>query len=160
MRVSFRQLLPFVALVAATGAAHAETSDTFITVEHVVRSERVWPSPRVIHGRTTVNIVLHANGTVDDAVSSYGRFGGTSQREHRLGESTYKVVDDHTIRRVTHIGDQTRTLTITVSGRTCHATLELSMKPGVTEYRSFATALGRQASFRDAVVEQVTCSIR
>ena len=140
---------------------HAESGDTFITVEYVVQQMKVRPSPMLKHGRSTINIVLHSNGTIDDSHHGYGRYAKpTSKTIKRLGADTYKVVNQNSIKRVSHTGDLTRTVTVTVSGRSCSANVELTLKSGKTEYKGYSSELGTKAYYTNPKLERASCTIR
>lgn len=153
--------LVLCAAIMTPALANAESGDTFITVNYVVRQMRVRPSPMLKHGRSTINMVLHKDGTIDDTHRAYGPHAKpASKTEKRLGADTYKVVNENSIKRISHTGDLTRTVTVTVNGRSCTANVELTLKPGKTEYKGYSTELGTEAYYTNPTLERASCTIR
>jgi hypothetical protein len=144
-----------------SGTAHADSGDTVITVEYVVRHERIRPSPKLKHGRGTMQIVLHADGTITDQHHGYGPHAKpASERKYRLGAGKYRVIDQRTIKRVYRSGDEKRVLTVSVNGQSCAADIKFETASGKTEHRQYSTELGVQAVYGPSTLDHISCSIR
>jgi hypothetical protein len=147
-------------LVLLPSFAFAEKRDTSIQVEFVQRSMRVRPSPTVKHGRVTINVILHPDGTVEEFQAEHGPHARVLPSDAKHLGASYKVLNDHTIQRVYHVDDLTQTVTISVNGSSCSAGVELAMAAGKHEFRAYSTELGTDAYYTDATVEKVSCSIK
>jgi hypothetical protein len=133
-------------------AAHA--TDTHINVSFTLSQDRVTPPPIAVHPHVSVHLVLHENGTVDDAAHMLGNdFSSTG----RLGGGRFRVVNEHTITRSWSLGSQQRKLTITTQGRNCTAELAIS---GSDEFSAYAPYLKKDAVFRNAHVDSISCEIQ
>lgn len=154
-------VLALAAGLLPPNTARAESGDTSITVDFVVRHQRIRPSPMMKHGRNTIHIVLHSDGTVSDEHRTYGqRAKPESTSQQRLGAGKYRVVDQHTIRRTYHAGDETRIVTISVNGQSCSADVKFELPKGQTEHKAYSTELGVEAVYGESSLERVSCSIR
>jgi hypothetical protein len=155
MVVLKKALLCLTILALSCGNVFA---DALITIDYVVRSERIRPSPKIITAPGTYKIELHTNGTVSETYQNNLARGPT--REQRLGRGNYTIVDQHTIRRTFYYGQLKSIATISVHGQSCTANVQFQMPPGSkTEYKTYSRSLGAEAYFRKPSLKQVSCSI-
>lgn len=157
-----------VAIGLAAGAvcpptAEAASSDTIISIFYSTRTVRVYPSPnKGGSGTVDYKIVLHADGTVEDAYeeSSGGRKGAVKTKlGNQPRKAIYRVVDGSTIERTAEEETHIHKLTIKVNGKNCAANVEYVLKPGHTAYRGWSTQLKQWAYYSEMKMEYATCVI-
>lgn len=148
--------LILAALLVPTCAFAAD--DTRITATIEFSSYRVRPSPEPGHNHVTFNIILHPDGSVDDSFAAPGRFSRKGTVTGTLGER-YRVIDNNAIRRTRDFKDRIETVTITVTGKSCRATMTNELKPGFSEFEAPSVALGTNAFYRNWKMTSSTCSI-
>ena len=149
-------------LAADPGSAPAAPSDTVISVFYASKAVRVRPRPNQGGtGHVTFRIVLHANGTVEDAFEN--KDGPKGKMKTKLGKqprgAVYRVIDASTIERTAEEPTHFHKLTIKVNGKNCTANVDYTLKPGQTEYRGYSTELKQWAYYSKMEMEYATCVI-
>jgi hypothetical protein len=154
-------------MLALSSPAVAEKGDAIITVDYETRAVRVRPEPDVRHSQHRMVIVLHPDGRVEDEYTGAGPHPSVfANKNRRLGNTEsasnvrYRVVDKNTISRTSESGALVSTLTVVVSGKTCTANIDYSLKPGETEFKAFSTQLGTMAYYSETAATRTTCKIR
>jgi hypothetical protein len=71
-----------------------------------------------------------------------------------------RVIDANTLTRTIDFKDRVNVLTITVSGKSCHATLINTLKPGFESFEANSAHFGGTAFYRDWKQTSSTCTIR
>lgn len=155
-------ILVLLATHLIPASARAESGDTFITVDFRVTRQRIRPQPKTVHPRSTMNVVLHADGTVGYQLHVPGLPGWDVQGQ-KLGSGKTRVLNRHTIEVISggniDSEDEIRVVTITVNGQSCTANVKFAWLPRKTEAKMYSVDLHTQAFYGKATLEQVSCSI-
>lgn len=138
-------------------AAFAEAR---INVRIEFSGQRVRPNPGPIHNHLDMTFLLKDDGTVAQQYDETGPKARHISSDNKLGEGSMKVVDANTLVRKIEFKDRVNTLTIKVSGKTCHATMTNMLKPGFTEFEAWSSYQGVPAWYRDWQMTSSTCTIR
>jgi hypothetical protein len=114
----FKWIIASVLLGAFSSAAFAVGGDTRIHISYKTKVVRVKTTPG--GGGTVVDyqIVLHPDGSVEDAYLTRG--GNRGQTKAKLGSSkgvTYRVLNPTTIERKGNAGTHFHVLTVKVAGK-------------------------------------------
>jgi hypothetical protein len=160
-----RHFLLCIALLSSD-AAFAENSDTNIHVEYVTSTYRVRPKPGPKTATTKFDIVLHANGKVDDSLVVQGphprKFGSKDRKlgENRASLVQYHILNESTILRTFDDGVLAGSMKIELNkNKGCEATVTFTLNPTLKEYEDYSTELGTKAFYRDLKVLRTKCSI-
>ena len=137
-------------------AAFAEAR---INIQIEFTGQRVRPNPKPIHSHLDMSFLLKDDGTLAQEYNETGPRARHLSSDSKLGEGV-KVIDANTLVRRIEFKDRVNTLTITVSGKTCHAAMTNNLKPGFTEFESWSTYQGVTAWYRDWQMTSSTCTIR
>jgi hypothetical protein len=153
-----------VCLTMLASTACAAPGDTAISVSYKVHSTRVRPSPTQGDGAARVDLVLHANGTVDDVVQGLGdnpkkwELKKRKLGDHKTG-AVYRVIDSNTIERTSVEKTHIYVVRIAVEGKSCRATLTYTLRPGHKEFESYSPQLGVRAYYSALEPFDVQCKI-
>jgi hypothetical protein len=155
---SFEVFMRWLFLLAAflPGTAFAEAR---IAVRIEFSDQRVRPNPGPVHSHLEMAFLLKDDGTVAQEYHETGPKGRHLSSDNKLGDGM-KVIDANTLVRKIDFKDRVNTLTITVSGKTCHATMTNILKSGFTEFESWSSYQGVTAWYRDWQMTSSTCTIR
>jgi hypothetical protein len=137
----------------------AALAEAKINIRIEFSNQRVRPNPGPVHSHLDMAFSLKDD---DSLVQEYNETGPRARHissDTKLGQGM-KVVDANTLVRKIDFKDRVNTITITVSGKTCHATMTNTLKPGFTEFESWSTYLGVPAWYRDWHMTSSTCTIR
>jgi hypothetical protein len=146
-------------ILAALLPSVAMAEDTQIRLRVDYTSYRVKPQPRSTRSHVNFAFSLKEDGTIHQELKRSGRHGTKTKSEATLGKR-FRVVDEKTIQRKIESTDHIQTITITVAGNRCRATMANELKPGFTEWESKSTELGVKAYYRDWKMTTSTCTIR
>jgi hypothetical protein len=149
-----RWLVALAVFLPTTAFAEAQIN---IRIEFI--NQRVRPNPGPVHSHLDMKFVLKDDGTLAQEYHETGPRARHLASGTKLGEGV-KVVDANTLVRKTEFKDRVNTLTITVSAKTCHATMTNALKPGFTEFESWSTYQGVPAWYRDWHMTSSTCTIQ
>jgi hypothetical protein len=117
------QFVPLLAALLTSGAALADNTDIKIHVEYTTSAFRLRPKPGPERATTTLDIVLHPDGKVEDRFSEHGSHARKySSRDGKLGENKasltqYRVVDESTVLRTFDDGVLAGSTKIEVKGQ-------------------------------------------
>jgi hypothetical protein len=160
-----RLFLLCIALLSSS-AALAEIGDTNIHVEYVTNAYRIRPKPGLKTTTIKLDIVLHANGNVEDLVLVQGphpRKSGAKDRklgENRASLVQYRIIDESTILRTFDDGVQAVSVKIELKkSKGCEATVKFTINPTLKEFQDYSTELGTKAFYRDLKVLRTKCTI-
>jgi hypothetical protein len=146
----------FALLVFLPTSAFAEAQ---INVRIEFNIYRVSPDPGPKHNHVDFVFTLRDDGTVGQEVQETGRMARHMMSDSKLGKKMH-VVNGKTLVRKLEFKDRVSTLTITVSGNSCHAMMTNALKPGFTAFEARSPGLGVTALIRDWRMTSSTCSIR
>jgi hypothetical protein len=146
----------FALAVFLPTAAFAEAQ---INVGIEFSNYRVSPYPGAVQAHLDLVFSLKDDGTLVQEYHESGPKARHVSSDSKLGQGM-RVVDANTLVRKIDFKDRVNTLTITVSGRTCQATMTNTLKPGFSAFEARSTHLGSTASYRDWRMTSSTCSIR
>jgi hypothetical protein len=146
----------FALAVFLPTAAFAETQ---INVRIEFSNYRVSPSPGPNHSHLDLVFSLKDDGTLVQEYHESGPRARHMSSDSKLGQGMH-VVNANTLVRKIDFKDRVNTTTITVSGKTCHATMTNILKPGFTAFEARSTGMGVTALYRDWKMTSSTCSIR
>jgi len=152
-------------MVVFVSAAIAADGDTFITVTYKNHAIRVKPQPAEGDGDVVTRIILHANGTFDEAFEATGK--NTKQwevKKRKLGSQKdgtvqFRVINKSTIERVFEDRTLVHSIKVTVDGKSCKADVTYTLKPGQKEFVLYSPALGQMAHFSEVKPFNVECKI-
>lgn len=159
--MNFFRILIAVSIVGFHFDAIALEGDTKISVSYKTKTVRVKPSPQNGGGVTDIRVILHRDGTVDDAYNTPGGPQGSSQS--KLGSSgakaRFKVMDGTTLVRVDGNESYVHKTTIKVNGKNCTADVERSLKPGHKLFKVRDSAAKKDYYYSSIENEYITCVI-
>jgi hypothetical protein len=154
-RMSFATCLFALAVFLPT-AAFAEAKIN-IRIEFI--GQRVRPNPGPVHNHLDMTFSLKDDGSLVQEYNETGPMARHISSDTKLGRDM-KVIDANTLVRKIDFKDRVNTVTITVSGKTCHATMTNTLKPGFTEFEAWSTYMGATAWFRDWQMTSSKCTIQ
>jgi hypothetical protein len=146
----------FALAVFLPTAAFAETQ---INVGIGFAGYRVSPSPGPVQSHLDLVFSLKDDGTLVQEYHESGPWARHISSDSKLGQGV-RVVDANNLVRKIDFKDRVNTVTINVSGKTCHATMTNTLKPGFSAFEARSTHLGITALYRDWRMTSSTCSIR
>jgi hypothetical protein len=146
----------FALAVFLPTAAFAEAQ---INVRIEFSNYRVRPHPGPLHSHLDMIFSLKEDGTLVQEYHEISPMARHLSSDGKLGNDM-KVVDANTLVRKIDFKDRVNTLTIAVSGKTCHATMTNTLKSGFTEFEARSTHYGVPAWYRDWQMTSSTCTIR
>ena len=159
---AFLTILVTAAYFSGSEISAAASGDTAIHVHYAAKSVRVRPQPNNGgSGTVDVEILLHANGKVEDKFAVKDGLSGESKSKlgSRSHNAVYRIIDASTIERTTDLGTHFYKLTVKVAGKNCTANVEYLLKPGQTEYRDYSTQLKTWAYYSKLEMDYATCVI-
>ena len=136
----------------------AMADDTQITVVLQTAAYRVRPDPKQTSGQVRFVFHLREDGSIREEFERGKRAKSTRVKDERLGEK-FRVVSEKVIQRKKDFRDRVQTMTITVNGSSCSASMTNVLKPGFTEWKGTSEKFG-SAYFRDWQVTSSTCTIK
>jgi hypothetical protein len=137
----------------------AAFADVLVNVRIEFSNYRVSPSPGPVHSHLDMVLSLKDDGTIVQEYHETGPKARHLSSDTKLGQNMH-VVDANTLVRKLDFKDRVNTLTINVSGKTCHAAMTNTLKPGFSAFEARSTHLGITALYRDWQMTSSTCSIR
>lgn len=141
-------LMPSAALAEAKINARIEFS-----------SYRVSPNPGPVSNHVDFVFALKDDGSVSQEYQETGPKARHLTSDSKLGQGM-RVIDANTLVRTIDFKDRVNTLTISVSGKTCHATLTNILKPGFSAFEARSSQTGNMQFYRDWKMTSSTCSIQ
>jgi hypothetical protein len=120
---------------------------------------RVRPNPGPASSHVDFVVGLKDDGSVSQEYQETGQYARHTSSDSRLGQGM-RVTDANTLTRTIDFKDRVNVLTIKVSGKTCHATLTNTLKPGFDSFEANSSHFGGAAFYRDWRQTSSTCSIR
>ncbi|MCK1284098.1 caspase family protein [Bradyrhizobium sp. 44] len=140
--------------------AAAANRDAHIKMNISFSSQRNRPKPIRTHSSANVVMTVRPNGKIEYTYQQKGRFADRGTQLGSVGDGTFQLVDENTLRRTREFKDRIQTLTIAVSGDRCRATMKNDLKPGFVEWEGRSTELGSKAFYGDWRMTSSTCSIK
>lgn len=137
----------------------AALAEARINIRIEFSDQRVRPHPGPVHNHLDLAFLLKDDGTVVQEYHETGPKARHLSSDNKLGEGV-KVIDANTLVRKLEFKDRVNTLTINVSGKTCHATMTNTLKPGFTEFEAWSSYQGAPAWYRDWQMTSSICTIR
>jgi hypothetical protein len=131
--------------------------DLTVSVRINYSNFRITPNPGLKTPHTDYKFVISPDGAVQEFATFPGPFGRTSKSVRKVGDRFN--FDGKTIERKFENRAYTQTLTVSVAGNKCQASMKMEMKPGFTEFEGVSTELGVPASFRDWKFISAGCAV-
>jgi hypothetical protein len=146
----------FAIAVFLPAAAFAEAQ---INVRVEFSNYRVSPEPGPTHNHVDFVFTLRDDGTVGQEFQEHGRMARHMSTDSKLGQNMH-VANGNTLVRKLDFKDHVNTLTIAVSGNSCHASMTNTLKPGFETFAARSTQYGNTGFYRDWHMTSSTCTIR
>ena len=149
-------LAPVLLIQVLPNQAFAEAK---INVRIEFSSYRVRPNPGPASSHVDFVVGLRDDGSVSQDYQETGHYARHVSSDSRLGQGMH-VVDANTLARTINFKDRVNVLTIKVAGKTCHATLTNTLKPGFDSFEANSSHSGGTAFYRDWRQTSSTCTIQ
>jgi len=137
----------------------AAIAEARINVRIEFDTYRVSPNPGPVSSHVDFVFALKDDGSVSQEYQETGPKARHVSSDSKLGQGM-RVIDANTLVRTIDFKDRVNTLTISVSGKTCRATLTNTLKPGFNAFAARSSQTGNTQFYRDWKMSSSTCSIQ
>ena len=149
-------------------AAFPAMADTQIRATLTAVHERIRPDPqRGVTLNYSMDVTLSGASDVNESSTRKSggmsaNYGGMKILGQKAGgdHSSWRVAGPNRLERVVNWPQNTTTMAIVVSGRTCRLDVQYTLKPGFNEYMFRQVRNNQIAYFTQPRVQSTTCTIR
>ena len=161
-------LLVAVAVMAAGFSGAGEAGAVEFVISYVEVQNEVRPKQATWSVNKSVTVKLHGGNAISDSysarttsgysasLSGEGKFRDSMVQGAR-SQTSWRVQDSNTLVRTWARAQHTETMRLSVSGKSCSATISYRLKPGFREYMTLAIRDRQPLYFSSISAQNISC---